>query len=227
MRPLLTFSSHKSVGTWESDLLHSSSPLIEEQLRSALMGNSERVEALFWRVRGYCEELRKAGILVEQNYAMWIIVNGIRLARFDPLRLQYGLQKLKGGALEYWEMLEAYHDLDRLNMFLPATDSRHPGWSRVSPPLPANAAFGVPQQRKSDGKPGSSKRANEPCTWGPRKNKLTHSEDRCFTKHPELRNAKSVPKVDPIPQHLALPAQLSSKQRASLQAQIESFIQPK
>ena len=90
-----------SVSTWESDLLHSSSPLIEEQLRSALMGNSERVEAFFWRVRGYCEELHKAGILVEQNYAMWIIVNGIRLARFDPLRRQYGLQKLKGGALEY------------------------------------------------------------------------------------------------------------------------------
>ena len=33
------------VATWESDLLHSSSPLIEEQLRSAIMGNSERVDA--------------------------------------------------------------------------------------------------------------------------------------------------------------------------------------
>ena len=84
------------VSTWESDLLHSSSPLIEEQLRSALMGNSERVDAFFWRVRGYCTELRKAGILVEQNYAMWIIVNGIRLA-LDPLRRQYGMQKLRGG----------------------------------------------------------------------------------------------------------------------------------
>ena len=64
------------VSTWESDLLHSSSPLIEEQLRSAIMGNSERVDAFFRRVRGYCTELQKAGILVEQNYAMWIIVNG-------------------------------------------------------------------------------------------------------------------------------------------------------
>ena len=158
---------------------------------------------------------------------MWIIVNDIYLARFDGLRRLYGVQKLKGGILEYWELLEAYHDLDRLNMSLQTTDSRHPGWTRVSPPLPANAAFGVTQQRKSDGTPGSCKRPFEPCTWGPCKNKLTHSEDRCFTKHPGLRGAKSVPKVDPFPQHLALPAQLSSRQRASLQAQIDSFIDQK
>ena len=92
---------------------------------------SERIEPFFWRVRGYCKELRKAGILVQHNYAMGVIINGIRLARFDTLRQLYGVRKLKGGTLEYWGILEAYHDLDRLKMELPTTDSRHLGWTRV------------------------------------------------------------------------------------------------
>ena len=156
-------------------------------------------------------------------------MNGIRHTRVDPLRRQYGMIKLRGGNLDYYVLLTAYHDLDRLNMSLPSTDSRHPGWTRASPPLPANAALGVLPQRKYDGKPGSSKYAGEPCTWGPCKNKLTHSEDRCFTKHPELRRSApdSVPKVEPISQNVALPAQLSNRQRASLLAQIDSFMKPK
>ena len=66
------------ISTWESDLLHSTSPLIEEQLRSAVMGNSERVDGFFRRVRGFCTELQKAGVMVQQNYAMWIIVSVLR-----------------------------------------------------------------------------------------------------------------------------------------------------
>ena len=126
---------------------------------------SERVDEFFWRVRGYCKELQEADAPVQQNYAMGIIVNGIRLARFDTLRQRFGIMKLNGETLEYWGVLKAYHDLDRIIMELPKTDSRYPGWSRVPTLLPVNAAFGLTQRRKTGSKkPGTSKRAFEPCT---------------------------------------------------------------
>ena len=123
----------------------------------------ERVDELFWRVRGYCSELQKGGAPVDQNYALGIIINGIRSARFDTLRIRFGIMRLENKPLEFWAVLKAYPDLDRINMEPPSSDSRYPGWSRSSPTLPANAA--LPQsQRRQEGskKPGSSKRVFEP-----------------------------------------------------------------
>ena len=49
--------------------------------------------------------------------------------------------RLENQPLELWAVLKAYHDLDRINMELPSSDSRHPGWSRSPLTLPANAAL--------------------------------------------------------------------------------------
>ena len=179
------------ISTWESDYLNSEAPALLEELQTATMANTERVDEFFWRVRGYCKDLRKANTPVDQNYAMGVIVNGIRLGRFDTLRQRYGMMKLNGEVPEYWGVLKAYHDLDRINMELPKTDSRHPGWSRAPSHSPANAAFQHKQRQGNGSKePVTSKRAFESCTWRPCPNQRSHSEDRCWTKHPELRDTK-------------------------------------
>eukprot|EP00798_Chlamydomonas_sp_ICE-L_P011860 gene11860-biopygen9824 len=100
------------------------------------------------------------------------------------------------------------------------SDSRHPGWSRDAPQVPANAAFQRGQGSGSQGS-GSNKRRLD-CTWGPCLSKTTHSEDRCFTKHPHLRKTKpGAPVTNPVPMALALPGVLTPRQLASLQAQID------
>ena len=90
------------ISTWESDFLHSEDPAIQEKLRTATMSSTERVSEFFWRVRGNCKDLRKANTPVDQNFAMGIIVIGIRPARFDILRQRFGMMKLNGVVLEYW-----------------------------------------------------------------------------------------------------------------------------
>ena len=212
------------ISTWDSDKLNSTCPLIQERLRNALMMGSETVDDFFWRVKGYCTELQKAGAPVEQNYALGIIINGIRAPRFEHLRIRYCTMRLSNEPLDYWAVLKAYHDLDRINMELPSTDSRHPGWSGPSPTLPANAA--LPQShRRQDGtrRTGGSKRVFDPCTWGPCKDKTTHPTHRCWTKHPEMFMNRSVPRDDTVPANFSVPSQLSKKQQASVQALIDSY----
>ena len=154
---------------------------------------------------------------------MGIIIGGIRMARFDSLRLKFGMMRQRGIPVDYWSCLGEYRNLDILNIALPKSDSRHPaGWSRDPPHSPANAAFKHGQGSGSQGS-GSAKRDLE-CTWGPCPNKKSHREDNCWTKHPHLRRSKfgSQGKA-PVPINLALPATLTPKQLSSLQAQIDGY----
>ena len=77
------------ISTWESDFLHSEDPAIQEKLRTATMSSTETVSEFFWRVRGYCKDLRKANTPVDQNLAMGIIVEGIPLAHLGTLRQRF------------------------------------------------------------------------------------------------------------------------------------------
>jgi hypothetical protein len=217
----------KDISTWESDLLYSAVPLLQDKLRTAAMLQSESPRDFFMRVCAICVDLAVADAPVEQKVAMNVIVNGARLARFDVLRQMYGSQQLRGEELDFWLVLRSYHDLDRINLHLPETDTRHPGWSKAPLPTPVNAAF---QRRQEHSRgPGSSKIRPGPCTYGPCPNKKSHSEDRCWAKYPALKEKakagnRGKPSGPPVPQHLALPAQpLTTRQLASLQAQIDSF----
>ena len=123
-----------------------------------------------------------------------------------------------GQTVEYWACLEAYRSLDILNIGLPRSDSRHPGWNRDTPQVPANAAFQRGQGSGSKG-PGPQKRRLD-CTWPQCQTKTTHSEDRCFTKHPHLRRTRP---GAPVPMALALPGVFTPRQLSSLQAQVDSY----
>ena len=153
---------------------------------------------------------------------MGIIINGIRLGRFDSLRIKYGTLLYHSQPVDYWSCLADYRSLDLLNIALPRSDSRHPGWSRDTPQVPANAAFQRGQGSGSQGS-GSAKRRLE-CTWGPCPHKKTHTEDRCWTKYPHLRRGKdgALGKA-PAPINLALPATLTTKQLSALQDQIDGY----
>eukprot|EP00798_Chlamydomonas_sp_ICE-L_P010421 gene10421-biopygen7559 len=204
----------------QSDALASRVPLMRIELHNAHMGPSDRVDDFFRMVRSLCTDLRSAGHPVTQRHAMETIVNGIRLIRFESLRIQYGMMLANRQTVDYWSCLEAYRSLDILNIALPRSDSRHPGWSRDAPQVPANAAFQRGQGSGSQGS-GSNKRRLD-CTWGPCLSKTTQSEDRCFTKHPHLRKTKpGAPVTNPVPMALALPGVLTPRQLASLQAQID------
>jgi len=206
----------------QSDALASRVPLMRIELHNAHMGPSDRVDDFFRMVRSLCTDLRSAGHPVTQRHAMETIVNGIRLIRFESLRIQYGMMLANRQTVDYWSCLEAYRSLDILNIALPRSDSRHPGWSRDAPQVPANAAFQRGQGSGSQGS-GSNKRRLD-CTWGPCLSKTTHSEDRCFTKHPHLRKTKpGAPVTNPVPMALALPGVLTPRQLASLQAQIDGY----
>jgi len=187
------------------------------------MLGTETVDDFFWRVKDMCTELHKAGAPVSQNYAIGIIINGIRQPRFEHLRIRYAEMRLEHEPLDYWVVLKAYHNLDRMNMELPTTDPRHPEWSGTSPILPANSALTLPTSRhKSKRKPGSSSQAFEPCTWGPCQNKSSHPTHRCWTKNPELAKNR-VPRDATVPANFSVPSQMSRKQAASVQALIDSY----
>ena len=113
-----------------SDTLSAKVPLLVGELRDAVMRPDERVDDFFRRVRGYCSDIRSAGSPVTQHYAMGIIIGGIRMARFDSLRIKYGMMRHLGVPLDYWICLTEYRNIDILNIALPRSDSRHPGWSR-------------------------------------------------------------------------------------------------
>eukprot|EP00798_Chlamydomonas_sp_ICE-L_P004237 gene4237-biopygen21965 len=72
-----------------SDTLAAGVPLLVNELHGAVMRPDERVDDLFRRVRGYCSDLRSAGSQVTLHYAMGVIIGGIRLARFDSLRIKF------------------------------------------------------------------------------------------------------------------------------------------
>jgi len=209
-----------------SDALAARVPLMLVELRRATMDNSEPVDVFFRRVRGLCTDLRSAGYPQPQRHAMHTIINGIMHPRFDSLRLQFGLALHQNQPVDYWTCLAAYRSLDFLNVSLPKSDPRHPGWSRDPPQVPANAAF---QRGRGPGPQGSgtTKRRLD-CTWGPCLSKTSHSEDRCWTKHPHLRKAKAgAPGIEPVPVALALPGSLTRKQLSSLQAQIDGYAMSK
>ena len=139
--------------------------MMKEYLDSVMSPTDEQVDAFFRRVRGLCTDLRSAGSPQTQKHAMGIIVNGIRLVRFESLRIKYARLLYNSQPVEYWSCLEEYRTLDILNIALPKSDSRHPGWSRDTPQVPANATF---QRRQGSGSQGSgSTKRRLDCTWGP------------------------------------------------------------
>jgi len=205
-----------------SDALAARVPLMLVELRSVTMNNSEPVDVFFRRVRQLCTDLRSAGYPQPQRHAMHTIINGITHPRFDSLRLQFGFELYQNKTVDYWSCLDAYRSLDFLNVSLPRSDPRHPGWSRDPPQIPANAAFQRGKGSGSQSSGGTKRRLD--CTWGPCRSKTSHSEDRCFTKYPKLRKAKGrAPGSEPVPVALALPGSLTRKQLSSLQAQIDGY----
>eukprot|EP00798_Chlamydomonas_sp_ICE-L_P004912 gene4912-biopygen15218 len=88
---------------WDSDSLSSEVPLLMGQLRDAVMRPEERVDEFFQRVRGYCSDLRSARSPVAQDYDMGIIIGGIRMARFDSLRLKFGMMRQRQIPEDYWQ----------------------------------------------------------------------------------------------------------------------------
>jgi hypothetical protein len=213
----------RDVRTWDSDHLHAEVPQLLDKLRLAVMVSSERVGDFFLRVRGYCSDLRRAGEFVEQPYAMRVIINGVRHLRFDDLRKSYGIQLLNGKVLDFYSVMHAYHMYERLDMNLPTTDSRYPEWTKVPSPTPALASVEHKQGRTGNKGSGSAKRTVHMCTWGPCPSKKGHTEDRCWTKNPRLKISRS--KDTPVTGFLTLPGtdQLTTRQLASLQSQIDSY----
>eukprot|EP00798_Chlamydomonas_sp_ICE-L_P008606 gene8606-biopygen15521 len=86
---------------WNSDSLSAEVPLLMSQLRDAVMRPDERVDEFFRRVRGYCSDLRSARSPVSQDYAMGIIIGGIRMACFDSLRLKFGMMRQREIPVDY------------------------------------------------------------------------------------------------------------------------------
>jgi hypothetical protein len=209
-----------------SDTLAARVPLMLVELRSVTMNNSEPVDVFFRRVRQLCTDLRSAGYPQPQRHAMHTIINGITHPRFDSLRLQFGFELYQNKTVDYWTCLAAYRSLDFLNVSLPRSDPRHPGWSRDSPPVPAHAA--IQRGRGSGSQSSGAPKRHLDCTWGPCPSKTTHSEDRCWTKHPHLKRSKpGVPGGEPVPIALALPGSLTRRQLSSLQAQIDGYAMSK
>eukprot|EP00798_Chlamydomonas_sp_ICE-L_P025800 gene25800-biopygen20291 len=122
---------------WDSDSLSSEVPLLMGQLRDAVMRPKERVDEFFRRVRGYCSDLRSARAPVAQDYAMGIIIGGIRMARFDSLRLKFGMMRQRQILVDYWSCLGEYRNLDILNIALPKS---HPGCIAIA----VDAAMDLP-----------------------------------------------------------------------------------
>eukprot|EP00798_Chlamydomonas_sp_ICE-L_P020381 gene20381-biopygen29147 len=200
----------------QSDALASRVPLLLKEYHASVMGTHEHVDAFFRRVRGMCIDLRSAGFPQTQRHAMGIIVQGASLPRFETLRIKYGILIYNQQPVEYRSCLEEYRQLDILNIALPQSDSRHPGWSRTAPQFPANAAF--QRRQKTGGGSGSNKRRLE-CTWRPCPHKDGHSEDRCWTKFPALRRVPG--RAEPtlpssLPANLALPGSQMCVVRACL-----------
>ena len=83
------------ISTWESDNLNSTCPAIQEKLRTALMVGTERVDDFFWRVRGSCKELQKAGAPVDQNYAWGLSLMGLDCLASTPCASGLALCALK------------------------------------------------------------------------------------------------------------------------------------
>jgi len=102
-----------------SDTLAAGVPLLVNELHGATMRPNERVDDFFRRVRGYCSDLRSAQAPVTLHYAVGVIIAGICLARFDSLRIKYGMMRHLGVALDYWSCLAEYRTLHILNIALP------------------------------------------------------------------------------------------------------------
>ena len=90
----------------QSDALASRVPLMRAELLGAHMGPSDRVDDFFRKVRGLCTDLRSAGHPVTQRHAMETIVQGIRLIRFESLRIKYGTLLANRQPVGYWLCLE-------------------------------------------------------------------------------------------------------------------------
>ena len=207
------------ISTWDSEKLNSDCPKIQERLRVATMSGTETVDEFFWRVKDMCIELQKAGAPVEQNYALGIIVNGIRQPRFEHLRIRYAEKRLARVPLDYWVVLKDYHDLDRMNMELPTTDPRHPEYAS-KPILPANSALTLPHTQRPKGRQGPSQ-PFEPCTWGPCQRKKSHPTHKCWLKNPSLK--KRLPRDEVVPANLSVPSNMTRQQNATVQALLDSY----
>eukprot|EP00798_Chlamydomonas_sp_ICE-L_P003972 gene3972-biopygen21690 len=92
LTPAASSASH-DIRWRHSDTLAAGVPLLVNELHGAVMRPDERVDDFFRRVRGYCSDLRSAGSPVTLHYAMGVIIGGIRLARFDSLRIKYGMMR--------------------------------------------------------------------------------------------------------------------------------------
>ena len=159
---------------------------------------------------------------MEQKYALDIIINGIRPTRFEHLRMKYNTLLIESASLDYWAVLKAYHTVDRINSKLPSTDPRSPEYTGSSPTVPVNAALPKSYKRQDGTRRSTAgKRVFDPCTWGPCEDKTSHPTHRCWTKHPELFRNRSGPSQ--VPANFSVPTNMTRKQIASFQAQLDSF----
>eukprot|EP00798_Chlamydomonas_sp_ICE-L_P010968 gene10968-17081_t len=124
----------------ESDKLQGRVRVLREKLRTVRQEPEERVQEFFYRVRAICVTLERAIDPVSEEIGMGHILNGISNPQLDSAKKEWGIKRLRGDVLEFYEMMDSFHELERVMLLL----------SPSAPPTAPALAAQMHQQRQRE-----------------------------------------------------------------------------